>query len=101
MKRRKFISSRAFITCASSNSEKVPYLGIWGMENKKGIDFHGDVSPHLCNTLLNNRILLILLHTLYVLAFAASGYSQVPFASTPLNVKGDFSSLMVEGIDRF
>jgi len=44
---------------------------------------------------------LILLLAFYVLSFAITGYSQIPFTSTPLNEKGDLSSLMVEGIDRF
>jgi dienelactone hydrolase len=35
------------------------------------------------------------------LAFSVYGQSEAPFASTPLKEKGDLSSLMVEGIDRF
>lgn len=37
----------------------------------------------------------------YGLVFSAYGQSPAPFASTPLNEKGDLSALMVEGIDRF
>ncbi len=36
-----------------------------------------------------------------MLAFAVPGYSQVPFPNTPLNIKGDIPSLMVEHIDHF
>jgi dienelactone hydrolase len=56
---------------------------------------------HLRNTSLNNSISRILLLTLYMSAFAVPGYSQIPFPSTPLNIKSDFSSLMVEDIDHF
>jgi hypothetical protein len=34
-------------------------------------------------------------------AFSVYGQSEAPFTSTPLKEKGDLSSLMVEGIDRF
>lgn len=44
---------------------------------------------------------LSILLAFYFQVFFASGQTPVPFASTPLKEKGDLSSLMVEGIDRF
>lgn len=48
-----------------------------------------------------NPLMLVPFLTLCMLVFSAFGQSPAPFTSKPLNEKGDLSSLMVEGIDRF